>query len=148
MVTLRIDTPEEMPTVVEQVLKALAELPQDKAHVVALHGDLGVGKTTFTQYLAQQLGVTEAVNSPTFVLMKGYETPNGQYEKLVHIDVYRTDSPVEMVPLKFANLLEEPRTLICIEWAEKIKDLLPPETVHVRFAHIDKSRVITIEHGN
>lgn len=147
MVSIRIDAPEEMAVVVEKVLTAFKKHSFDHAHVVALHGDLGVGKTTFTQYLAKALGVSDVVNSPTFTIMKGYETSSEAYQTLVHMDVYRIDTQEEMEPLHFSELLAQANTLVCIEWAERIKKLLPPDTVHVRFAHIDKSRVITIEHG-
>ena len=67
--------------------------------VLALSGDLGAGKTTFTQYLAKALGVKGNVNSPTFVLMKIYETKKKPIRHLVHLDVYRLNSGDDLITL-------------------------------------------------
>lgn len=121
--------------------------PTDGPTIVALHGDLGAGKTTFVQALARELGVEGAVTSPTFVVMKSYETNDEVFATLVHIDAYRIQSDDEMRPLQFADMLTAPRTLICIEWAEKIATLLPAAVHHLTFTHqSDTTRVIT--YGN
>src|SRR5690606_17960542 len=86
------------------------------------------------QALAGTLGVTEAVTSPTFVIMKRYPLGAGQpFSKLIHIDAYRLESPEELAVLGFQDELNDPRNLICIEWAEKVGDLLPPEALRLRF---------------
>ena len=113
---------------------------KDNAAVVALHGELGAGKTTFVQMLAKAIGVSEAVTSPTFVVMKQYElevVKNG-IEQLVHIDAYRIEDENEMTPLHFEELLKTPGLLICIEWAEKIKGLLPKNLIDVRINITDQ----------
>jgi tRNA threonylcarbamoyladenosine biosynthesis protein TsaE len=99
------------------------------AVVIGLGGDLGAGKTTFVQQLAEILGVTEIVTSPTFVLMKSYETTDSVFQNLVHIDAYRIEDDSEMGPLDFATRITKPNTLICIEWAERISTFLPPRTI-------------------
>jgi len=107
--------------------------------VLALHGDLGAGKTTFVQEIARQLGVIETVTSPTFVIMKTYETESEHFEMLVHIDAYRIESLEEARPLKLAEVLVAPRTLVCIEWAERIAELLPKNTINLALTVIDES---------
>ena len=97
--------------------------------VVALSGDLGAGKTTFVQQLAEILGVTETVTSPTFVIMKSYQTTDVVFEKLVHMDAYRIEDDSELVPLDFSTVLMQPKTLMCIEWAERISASLPTRTI-------------------
>lgn len=101
----------------------------NEAMVLALSGDLGAGKTTLVQLLARELGVTDTVTSPTFVVMKQYETTSLMFTELVHIDAYRIEEVDEMRPLGFAALLAQAQTLVCIEWAERITELLPSHTI-------------------
>jgi tRNA threonylcarbamoyladenosine biosynthesis protein TsaE len=118
----------------------------DAATVIALHGDLGAGKTTFVQALARQLGVTETVTSPTFVIMKSYETSDDMFSVLVHIDAYRIESTAEMDPLHFETILTSTHTLVCIEWAERIATLLPISTKHISFT-LESNETRTITYG-
>lgn len=106
-----------------------AALRPQGATVLALSGDLGAGKTTLVQSIARTLGVTGTVTSPTFVVMKQYETINSTFAELIHIDAYRIESIDELRPLGFATLLAQPNTLICIEWAERIAAALPAAVV-------------------
>lgn len=86
----------------------LAGLPKgETATVIALSGDLGAGKTTLTQELARQLGVTDTVISPTFVIMKEYAITRGPYTQLVHIDAYRLESAAELERLGWRDLLRD-----------------------------------------
>lgn len=142
-----VTDPGELKAIVTEVLDVLSAV--SGATVLALHGDLGAGKTTFVQTLARTLGVTEAVTSPTFVVMKFYGIESPRFTSLIHIDAYRIETNDEMRPLGFAELLQQPHTLICIEWAEKIADLLPPETLHLTFAlQADHTRTITYGNKN
>lgn len=139
----------ELEKVVEKVLETVEQCEDgDTATVLALHGDLGAGKTTFTQTLAKKLRVTEVVTSPTFVVMKNYNLENQSFEKLVHIDAYRIEEIDEMRVLGFGELLEEKGSIMCIEWAENIAELLPENTIHIRFELDGEKRIITIEYGN
>lgn len=117
--------------------------PGEQATVLALSGDLGAGKTTFTQMLAKQLGVEEVITSPTFVIMKAYELVGQPWQELVHIDAYRVESIDEMRVLGFESLLAQKGTIICIEWAERIASLLPPRTITLSFTQSGDARVIT-----
>jgi tRNA threonylcarbamoyladenosine biosynthesis protein TsaE len=117
----------------------------DRAVVIALHGDLGAGKTTFVQTLARSLGIAETVTSPTFVIMKEYETTHATFAKLIHIDAYRIEDIDEMRPLGFFARLGELQTVICVEWAERIAELLPPTTISVTLTlETDETRILTI----
>lgn len=102
--------------------------------IIALSGELGAGKTTFVQELAKHLGVTEHVTSPTFTIMKRYELDTEQFDALVHIDAYRFETEAEAVPLRLAEVFTLPRTIICVEWPERISSLLPKSSQEL---HID-----------
>ena len=115
---------------------SLAPLPT-RATVVGLYGDLGAGKTTFTQAVAKALGISETVNSPTFLIMKSYPLPSTLYRLLIHIDAYRLKSSDELRKLRFDELLADPQNLILIEWADKVADLLPQDHQKLYFEFID-----------
>jgi tRNA threonylcarbamoyladenosine biosynthesis protein TsaE len=119
----------------------------EAASIVALTGDLGSGKTTLVQALAEILGVTEVVTSPTFVVMKSYETTHPVFTTLVHVDAYRIDDVSELAPLHFKQILDIPQALICIEWPQRIAVALPTSVHYVSLeAQPDGSRTITY-HG-
>jgi tRNA threonylcarbamoyladenosine biosynthesis protein TsaE len=126
-----VNTPEEFTPVISAVLLMAKEV-SGQAVVIALTGDLGAGKTTFTQHLAKQLGVTDIVTSPTFGIMKSYELSENKYfDQLVHIDAYRIENISEAGPLRLEELFMLPRTLICVEWPENITDILPAKKIEV-----------------
>ncbi len=123
-----------------RVLLSQLEPAKDHATVLGLVGDLGSGKTTFTQAFAKALGVKEVVTSPTFVIEKFYPLPSGQnFRRLVHIDTYRLGQPEELARLRFNELLRDPQTLIMIEWAEKVEILLPTDYRRLNFKFIDET---------
>jgi tRNA threonylcarbamoyladenosine biosynthesis protein TsaE len=116
-------------------------LKENSATVVGLYGELGAGKTTFMKYFAMTLGITEEVNSPTFVLMKFFEIPESAItsnkltvNKLIHIDAYRLESGEELKKLGWDELLADPKNLICIEWPERVAEIMPEHFV-LRFEH-------------
>lgn len=110
-----------------------------KAIVVGLSGDLGSGKTTFSQLVAKLLGIEENVTSPTFVIEKIYKTKNESFKTFVHIDAYRLESGKEMDTLRFQEVLNTPNTLVFIEWPEKIQEALPGDTIKISFKFIDEN---------
>lgn len=120
----------ELPYFARNILAMLmlAE-PKGSATVVALKGELGAGKTTFVQTLARELGVVEPVQSPTYVLMKSYALPhsgaNTKFDTLVHIDAYRLEKPEEFDALRPEEFLAAPKTLVVVEWPERVGDRLP-----------------------
>ena len=113
----------------------LAALQQSKTEsaILGLKGDLGVGKTTFVQLLAGKLGVTDTVTSPTYLIMRSYPTTDPVFKTLVHIDAYRIEALSELGPLRLAEVLEAPHTLVCIEWADKIAPALPDHARYLTF---------------
>jgi len=126
-----VATPADFNPVIVAVLKKAVE-HSESASLVTLTGDLGAGKTTFTGQLAGYLGVTEPVVSPTFGIMKSYELlDHSDFDRLVHIDAYRIEDISEVGPLRFAELFQTPRTLICLEWPEQIASVLPKQKVAV-----------------
>jgi len=129
-------TLEEMSAFARDVLKKLLALPQkENATILALEGPLGAGKTTFVQILARELGVSETIQSPTYVLMKSYSTKHERFTTLVHIDVYRLESSKEFHTLKSERFLYDSKTLVCIEWPERIQGELPNADMKLIFSH-------------
>jgi len=116
-----------------------AEIPPDTT--LALHGDLGVGKTTFVRGLARGLGITSNVTSPTFsiyTLYRGART-------LVHLDAYRLESPQEIDDLLLEDFLTTPYCL-AIEWPEKIASWVPPTALHLDLGITpDQKHTITLQ---
>ncbi len=95
--------------------------------VYALIGDLGVGKTVFTKGFAEGLGIEEPVSSPTFTILQIYE--EGRLP-LYHFDVYRIEEPEEMEEVGFDDYVYGDGVCL-IEWAGKIEEILPEETIWV-----------------
>lgn len=114
-----------------------------RATVLGLYGDLGSGKTTFTQALGRLLGLTEPMTSPTFVIEKLYQLPEGQkYKQLVHIDAYRLESGGELAKLNFAQLAADPGNLILVEWADRVADILGEhEQLHFKFINEETRQI-------
>jgi tRNA threonylcarbamoyladenosine biosynthesis protein TsaE len=109
------------------------------ALVFGLTGNLGAGKTTFIQAFAKGLGIRSRLTSPTFVLMK-------KYGNLYHLDCYRIKDFKDVLAMDFAEIVNEQKNIILIEWAEKIKKILPLDTVWLQFKILDKNkRKIIIE---
>lgn len=112
----------------------------DFATVLALRGDLGSGKTTFTQFLAKELGVKNYVTSPTFVIEKKYKCVEGaKFETLIHIDCYRLNSSEEMLNLGWKDMVHNHRNLIIIEWPERIESILPENSVKIDFNFVTEN---------
>ena len=108
-----------------------AALPPDTT--LALHGDMGVGKTTFVQGLAHGLGVAEHVTSPTFAI---YSLYRGATRRLVHLDAYRLESEQQIEPLLLEEFLVSPWCL-AIEWPEKTGAWLPANAWHLTLSIVE-----------
>ncbi len=130
---------DDLETLAVEVLDILTKENTEGAVVLALSGDLGAGKTTFTSVLAKQLGITETVVSPTFTIMKGYETTSEVFPHLVHMDAYRIDDTSELGPLRFLELLETGGVLLCLEWPEKISEALPLHILTLTLGVVDEN---------
>ena len=126
--------------------KVAADLIKKTPSVIALTGDLGSGKTTFVQGFVKALGIKKNIISPTFILMRTYKTKKKKV--LYHLDLYRLESNFknEIENLGIKDIWKEENTILVIEWAEKIKDLLPSGTIWIKFEYfIDDQRKIIIE---
>jgi len=111
---------------------------RETATIIALSGELGAGKTTLTQEIAKLLGVKEKVTSPTFVLIKRYETANKTFKNLVHIDAYRLENSEELIKIGWQELVENKENLIIIEWPERVPDCLKSPVYKVILGHRDE----------
>jgi len=136
--TFLCDTPEATQARAQDLAQ-----PLTAPMVIALYGDLGAGKTLFTQALARALGVTDPVTSPTFTLINEYDLPDGG--KLFHVDVYRLHNALpEAIALGLEELFDE--GIVVIEWADRITPILPDDRIDVHFEHVgDHQRRITID---
>lgn len=119
------------------------------AAVFALQGELGAGKTTFTQGFLKGLGSKKRVTSPTFVLMRRHRiggagarragiarsTSRAAFKNVFHIDAYRLKRPEHLAALDLAVILNEPDNIILIEWPEQAKKFLPKHTVWIKFKY-------------
>lgn len=103
-------------------------------NVVLLSGELGAGKTTFTQFVFKHLGVKEVVNSPTFAILKTYQ---GKFT-LHHFDTYRITTE-EAIEAGFDEVLEDRNSVIFIEWAEMIEPLIPENTIKINIRLLDEN---------
>jgi tRNA threonylcarbamoyladenosine biosynthesis protein TsaE len=116
--------------------------------VLALIGDLGSGKTILTKGLAKGLGIKKIVNSPTFVLMKIYKIKNLKSRKMtrgssqdllglkirnfIHIDAYRLTAGKDLVDIGIEDWLNKKNTVVIIEWADRVKDILPKKAITIK----------------
>ncbi len=113
------------------------------ATLVTLSGELGAGKTVFVKVVAQTLGVTETVTSPTFVLEKIYPLSGGAFKNLIHIDAYRFEDSAEISALNFEELMKDSGNLVVLEWPERVKNALPKAHVTITLEALpDGSRKI------
>lgn len=103
-------------------------------NIIGLIGDLGSGKTAFTKGVGKYFNV-QNITSPTFVVMKVYKTKNSQskIKNLVHVDCYRFEDYESLRDIGLEDYINDPQSLVLIEWADKIKDSLPKKTKYIEF---------------
>ena len=104
--------------------------------VICLQGELGAGKTTFVQGLAQGWGSLDAVSSPTFVIVNLYRRPDGGL--LFHFDTYRLDSVPEAEELDLDTMLFQGP--LVIEWPERMSSVLPAARLWIKLEYVDDER--------
>jgi tRNA threonylcarbamoyladenosine biosynthesis protein TsaE len=110
----------------------------NQALVFGLVGELGSGKTTFIKGFAKGLGIKKRLTSPTFVLLK-------KHKNFYHIDCYRIKNPKDILDLDFLEIVSNPKNIIIIEWAERVKKILPKDTIWIKFKIISpKQREIKL----
>lgn len=136
MITLKTNTAEETIELGRKIGRLLT-----KGDVIAMQGTLAAGKTTITKGIAESLGVTDTITSPTFCLISEYSGKMPLY----HMDVYRLDGGEDFINLGTDDMIYGDGVSI-IEWSEKIMDELPKKTIILKLEpQEDDSRIITIE---
>ena len=129
---------------VEETWRLAAELARElkPGDVLCLEGELGAGKTTFTQGLAHALGVPGRVTSPTFCIVQEHA---GERTLLVHMDIYRLHGEDDVLAIGWEDYLARGAILV-VEWPERAGSLVPPTARHVSFHHLgEESRRISID---
>ena len=112
--------------------------------LVFLYGDLGSGKTTFVRRVMEAFGFQEPVRSPTFTLVNRYSVASGAIRQVVHADLYRLNSPQDLLALALEEDVVRKDTVLFVEWPQHAGGLLAPATHEITFAGDGISRRITI----
>ena len=111
--------------------------------IIALHGNLGAGKTVFSRGFARGLNIMEPISSPTFTIIQEYPLENNNW--LYHLDLYRITDSEAALAFGLDEYLQDDNSVMLIEWSERIPELLPPDTKHIYILHKDEtSREIII----
>lgn len=133
----------ELPGLIQQLMPLLQQ-----HKVLALHGELGAGKTTFTAALCRYLNVRETPDSPTFSLINQYtfNDKDGQEQIIYHTDWYRLRDEEEARMAGIEDMLAEEYAWCIVEWSENARGLLPENTLHLYFKldQLPGSRVLTV----
>ena len=113
-----------------------------KALIISCEGELGTGKTTFIQGVARGFGIKEQIKSPTFVILRQHRLPQevAGFETFYHLDCYRLKGARDILNLGFKDLICDPKNVIVIEWANRIKKCLPAESLRVKFRHLGNQK--------
>lgn len=123
-------------TSAKETQKIGAELAKRGARIVCLYGELGSGKTTFTQGFAKGLGITSRLLSPTFIIVRRYDIPKSN-KLLYHIDLYRVST---FEGLGLAEIFADENAIVVIEWAERLGDILPENRTDIHFSVLDNEQ--------
>ena len=118
--------------------RVVQELPHETI-VLCLRGELGSGKTTFTQGVLRMCGAPGPFTSPTFTIMKEYPTTHGFFEKIYHIDAYRINAQ-DMIELGWQDMITEKNALIIVEWPEQIAQIIPHNARRIDCAWVGESQ--------
>ena len=113
-----------------------APAPSKAGLILALIGELGSGKTTFVKNFAQVLGIKEKIKSPTFIIFRKHKIPKLKF--LYHFDAYRIKDEKEILNLGWKEIISDPKNIVLVEWADKIKKILPKNCVKINFKHKGK----------
>lgn len=128
---------DELNDFAKHVVADLPNTPGSHAHVIGLSGNLGAGKTTFTQLVAKELGVDSTVHSPTYTLLQSYPIDNGPFKKLIHIDAYRL-TPNEKDTIGWREYVADPTNFILVEWPENLPGWTRSEFPMIKFSVVDE----------
>jgi tRNA threonylcarbamoyladenosine biosynthesis protein TsaE len=112
--------------------------------ILCLYGQLGTGKTTFTQGFARGLGITGRLLSPTFIIVRRYQIPKKE-NYLYHVDLYRLHKDTELEGIGLPEIFSDLASFTVVEWAQRLGGLMPRKRIDIRFTTAqDDSHVITI----
>lgn len=138
---IKVNSLQEYAAAAREFVKAMGN-----NRIFAFYGSMGSGKTTFIKSVCEEMGVEEAINSPTFAIVNEYESRDG--ETIFHFDFYRIKSIAEVYNMGYEEYLYC-NAYCFIEWPELIEELLPEETVRVEIReNADGSREIKIGSTN
>lgn len=132
--------------------ESFAKILKEK-EIIALYGELGSGKTTFVQGLAKGLGIERRIISPTFIILRTYKirVKNAiqNFKFFYHIDLYRIKNLRDIENLGIEEIMKSKKNIVVIEWAEKMKKMLPGKRWDIKFMHLkDDARRIKINKKN
>ena len=146
---VRISSAAQMKRFGASVAKAVMKDPQkNRAHVIALVGELGSGKTTFTQGFMSAFSKRHRVMSPTFLIVRSYHVGIGiKKRRVYHMDAYRIKKDEELGPIQFFDMLAKPGAIVLIEWADLIQKHIPKHAQWFTFAHGEKKSIRHIVMG-
>jgi tRNA threonylcarbamoyladenosine biosynthesis protein TsaE len=136
MSSVTVSAPEEMMLAAEMILQNSGDIK-----VIALHGEMGAGKTTMVKAFCRLLEVTDSVSSPTFSILNEYRTKNGL--PVYHFDFYRIKTVIEAFDLGFESYFFSGNYCL-IEWPEKIKELLDFPCLNVYISVSGEKRIVTL----
>lgn len=137
------------------LLRPKGQALQKEALIIALHGELGAGKTTFAQGLAKGLKIKRRIISPTFIIVRIYRIKTDYSSSkqsasrssrqaltinFYHIDLYRIENQKDIEGLGVEEILRNPENIVVVEWAERLGDLLPKKRVDVYFEYLDEKK--------
>ncbi len=124
----------------ESLAKKLKQRVKKRALVLGLKGELGGGKTTFLQGFARGLGIKQRILSPTFVILKRFKIKDLRFKNFYHIDCYRLNRDKEILALGFKEIISNKKNIVAVEWAERIKKILPKDAIWIKFDFIDENK--------
>ncbi|MCX6791825.1 MAG: tRNA (adenosine(37)-N6)-threonylcarbamoyltransferase complex ATPase subunit type 1 TsaE [Candidatus Gottesmanbacteria bacterium] len=138
--------PEETARVGEDLARYLGD--RGGPHIVCLYGQLGSGKTTFTQGFARGLRIPTRLLSPTFIIVRRYQIPKKDFH-LYHVDLYRLQTVSELEGLGLPEIFADLASYTVVEWAERLGGLMPQERIDILFTtEQDDSHTITIKNNS
>ena len=134
---------EQTQKIAKDFLKTLLGSPTTKSRksacVVGLYGELGAGKTFFTQCVDKELGIKQKITSPTFLIIKKYNLKSKIYKLFFHMDAYRLNPPAggekELLKLGWKDIIKNGNNLVFIEWPENVKKVMPKKHHKIKISH-------------
>jgi tRNA threonylcarbamoyladenosine biosynthesis protein TsaE len=128
VLTLESKSPEQTQRIGRALMDQLPE-----GALIALHGELGAGKTCFVRGMAEAIGAADQVTSPTFTIVHEYRGTR----PIIHLDLYRITEPRQVLDLGYEELFTPKQGVCVVEWADRADELLPSRRVDVRLTHVD-----------